>query len=405
MDEHELMIAALIASPANVPLAQLLAPRLIERKNWIAILECIASVSRLPGAPTDLVDAVALAIGKLKDLQDAHEQLSEANQSKPEAEVPVQHTEDRKNLTAFEPFSPAHQRICFADVGGMDDVKAAARMLIIEPLLRPELFRKYGKAAGGGMLLYGPPGCGKTHFAKAIAGECGAHFFNVGIHDILNMYMGNSERNVRALFESARARTPAIVFIDELDALGRKRELMRHSHLTSTINAFLIEMDGATSDNDKLMVLGATNAPWDIDPAFKRPGRFDKRLFIPPPDLVARKAILELHLANRFAKVDDTFIEVLARNTEHFSGADLAAIIDLAAEAVLSEIMRNVGPERHIDQNDLIAARKQLVPSTNEWMSQASNHAQFANDGGDYADVAAHLQQTAPRSKRRFGFL
>jgi SpoVK/Ycf46/Vps4 family AAA+-type ATPase len=315
--------------------------------------------------------------------------------------LPVAH-EDLEHLANFAPLNKARNTVRFADVGGMDALKKVAQMKIVQPFAHPELFKKYGKTAGGGILLYGPPGCGKTYFAKAIAGECDAAFFNVGIHDILNLYVGNSERNVQRLFATARAQRPAILFIDELDALGRKRDLMRHSNLTSTINAFLAELDGAVSDNDNLLVIGATNAPWDIDSAFKRPGRFDQLLFVPPPDTTARQAILDLHLANRPCAADlDT--ARLSQDTEQFSGADLAALVDEATGRVLTEVLGG-GAERPITQADLQAARKPMKASTQEWLATARNYVEYANEGGDYGDVAQYLDG-AGRSKRgKFGF-
>lgn len=302
-------------------------------------------------------------------------------------------------LTHFTPLTPTRNPVRFADIGGMASLKDAARMKIILPFRQPELFRKYGKAAGGGILLYGPPGCGKTYFAKAIAGECEATFFNIGIHDILNLYVGNSERNVSKLFDTARASRPAILFIDELDALGRKRDLMRHSSLTATINAFLAEMDGVESDNTNLLVIGATNAPWDIDSAFKRPGRFDQLFFVPPPDTAARQAILDLHLRGKPVESLDT--ARLARDTEHFSGADLAALVDAAASRVLTEVL-NGSPERPIRMNDLLEARKHARPTTGEWLATARNYVDFANDGGDYDTVAEYLKGAG--GTRRMGF-
>jgi SpoVK/Ycf46/Vps4 family AAA+-type ATPase len=294
-----------------------------------------------------------------------------------------------------------------ADVGGMDALKKSARMRIVEPFARPELFRKYRQKAGGGMLLYGPPGCGKTYFARAIAGECGAAFFHVGIHDILNMYVGNSERNIHRLFETARAQRPAIVFIDELDALCKRRDQLRHSATASTVNTFLAELDGLGADNEQLLVLGATNVPWDIDPAFKRPGRFDQRLFVPPPDAAARAAILQLWLAQRplAADVNDTAIEALAADTPDFSGADLKALVEDAVSALLQDVLQGQA-ERPLCRADLQAARSRLKASTLEWLALAKNYVEYANEGGDYADIASYLESSAAvTSKKRFGFL
>jgi len=248
-------------------------------------------------------------------------------------------------------------------------------------------------------LLYGPPGCGKTHFAKAVAGECGAAFFNVGIHDILNLYVGNSERNVRKLFETARSNKPAILFVDEIDALGRKRDLMRHSGMTTTINAFLNELDGVGNDNAELLVMGATNAPWDIDSAFKRPGRFDQLLFVPPPDQSAREAILRIHLTDK--PVSPLDLAHIARNTEHFSGADLAALVSQAADRALTDILKT-GQERPIDSKDIAAVLKEIKPSTLEWLATARNYVEYANEEGSYDEIREYLGRVG--GKRKMGF-
>jgi SpoVK/Ycf46/Vps4 family AAA+-type ATPase len=279
----------------------------------------------------------------------------------------------------------------------MEELKALARLKIIQPFAQPELFKRYGRTAGGGMLMYGPPGCGKTHFARAVAGECSASFFNVGIHDILNLYVGNSERNVQRLFATARARRPAIVFIDELDALCRKRDLMRNSNLTGTINAFLAEMDGLGTDNANLLVIGATNAPWDIDPAFKRPGRFD------PPDTAARGAILQLALA-QCPTAPEVSVAHWAEQTAGFSGADLTALVERATGRVLDLVLQGQ-PERPVDNSDLGHALKATRPSSLEWMATARQYVEHANQSGDYDAIATYLSQ-APGAKRpRFGFL
>jgi tetratricopeptide (TPR) repeat protein len=175
-------------------------------------------------------------------------------------------------------------KVTFKDVGGMDALKDEIRMKIIHPLTHAELYKAYGKAVGGGILMYGPPGCGKTHLARATAGEIKAGFVSIGINDVLDMWLGNSERNLHELFERARRSRPCVLFFDEVDALAASRSDMRQSSARHLINQFLAEMDGVGASNDGLLILAATNAPWHVDPAFRRPGRFDRILFVPPPD-------------------------------------------------------------------------------------------------------------------------
>jgi len=310
--------------------------------------------------------------------------------------IPLTHA-DIGARTVFSPYRPAGSATLFRDVGGMDALKELARIKIVTPFKRPELFKKFKKQAGGGILLYGPPGCGKTFLAKAIAGECGAAFFNVGIDDILDMYVGNSERNVAGLFDAARAQRPAVLFIDEIDALGRRRDLTRHSAATSVANTFLSEMDGLASSNESILVLGATNAIWDVDAAFKRPGRFDRVLFAPPPDRPGREAILRLALEGMPVAALD--LARLAERTDFFSGADLKALVDRAAESVLDEIVR-MGEERLLEQEDLEDALRDMRPSTLEWLEIAKNYVEYANESGLYNELKRYLEQTATTTKR-----
>jgi SpoVK/Ycf46/Vps4 family AAA+-type ATPase len=193
---------------------------------------------------------------------------------------------------------PAEDRVTFADVGGLEDAKRAVHRTIILPFQRPDLYERYGRRAGGGVLLYGPPGCGKTLLARATAGECGLPFFNVRIESILDPYIGVSEANLHAAFESARTDAPCVLFLDELDAVAYARRKQQGGGARALVDQLLQELDAIGSDNHQLLVLAATNAPWDIDDALKRPGRFDRMVFVPPPDEPARERILELHLAD-----------------------------------------------------------------------------------------------------------
>ncbi len=154
----------------------------------------------------------------------------------------------------------------------METLKEEIRIKIIHPLNHPDLYRAYGKSIGGGILLYGPPGCGKTYLARATAGEIHAGFLAVGINDVLEMWIGNSERNLHALFEHARQNTPCVLFFDEVDALAASRADLRASAGRQLINQFLAELDGIGARNEGVLVLAATNAPWHLDPAFRRPG-------------------------------------------------------------------------------------------------------------------------------------
>lgn len=280
-------------------------------------------------------------------------------------------------------------KITFADVGGMEPLKEAIRLKIIHPLKHAELFKAYGQKAGGGMLMYGPPGCGKTHLARATAGEVQAGFIVVGLHEILDMWTGNTEKNLHSLFEQARRNKPCVLFFDEVDALAASRADFRTSSMRHAINQFLTEMDGVNTSNEGVLVLAATNAPWHLDSAFRRPGRFDKILFVPPPDAEGRGAIARLHTQGK--PQADLDFAAIASATEGFSGADLKALVERAIEGKLKDAMRT-GVPKPLTTRDLIAAGQVMKPSTREWFADARNYAMYANDGGQYDELVKFLK-------------
>jgi len=290
---------------------------------------------------------------------------------------------DRLGVSEFE-----RPTLSFSHVGGMDALKEEIRMKIIHPLQNPDLFRAYGKRAGGGVLLYGPPGCGKTLISKATAGEIKATFIAVGLHNILDMWIGQSEKHLHNLFELARKSAPCILFFDEVDALAADRRDLRQSAGRTLINQFLAEMDGAQSENDGVLVLGATNAPWHIDPAFRRPGRFDRTLFVPPPDQSAREEIVRL--MSRDKPVGELDGVQIARKTDGFSGADLKAMFDLAIEEALAAAMKS-GKVVPITSKDLLRAASRHQPTTRAWFASAKNYAMYSNQSGMYDDVLRYL--------------
>lgn len=281
-------------------------------------------------------------------------------------------------------------KIKFKDVGGMDEIKEHIRMKIIAPIQNPEIFRAYGKPIGGSLLLYGPPGCGKTYLARATAGEISAGFFAIGLHHVLDMYIGNSEQRLHTLFENARAHTPCVLFFDEVDALAASRTDMRSSAGRHLINQFLSELDGIESSNEGILILAATNAPWHLDGAFRRPGRFDRMQFVPPPDQPARTAILQVHLGGK--PQDDIDYSALAARSANFSGADLKAVVEQAVEQKLKEALTKGGIPQPLRTKDLLQALKAVKPSTAQWFSSARNYALYANDGGMYDEILDYLK-------------
>lgn len=280
-------------------------------------------------------------------------------------------------------------KIKFEDVGGMKRVKEEISTKIIQPLKNPDLYKAFGKKTGGGILLYGPPGCGKTFIAKATAGEIDAKFINISLHDILDMWIGNSEKNLHDTFELARRNKPCVIFIDEVDAMGASRADLRQSAMRHVINQFLAELDGVESDNDGLLILAATNAPWSVDPAFRRPGRFDRIIFVEPPDETAREEILISQLKDKPADEIDT--HKVAAATPEYSGADLKALIDIAVEEKLRESISK-GSLQPISTKDLLKAAKQHRATTLEWFASARNYALYANESGHYDDILKYMK-------------
>jgi transitional endoplasmic reticulum ATPase len=276
----------------------------------------------------------------------------------------------------------------FENVGGMSSVKEDIRLKIIYPLQHAEMYAAYGKKIGGGILMYGPPGCGKTLLARATAGEVNSTFISVGINDVLDMWIGSSEKNLHGLFEQARRHKPCVLFFDEVDALGASRADMRRTGGRHLINQFLSELDGVSADNEGLLFLAATNAPWHLDSAFRRPGRFDRILFVPPPDEAARVEILRIALGNK--PQDSVDAKKVAQKLKDYSGADLAAIVEMAVEMKLQEAIKT-GLPKPITTNDLLAASKQVKASTGEWFATARNHALFSNEGGAYDPILEYL--------------
>jgi len=289
-------------------------------------------------------------------------------------------------LTGFE-----RPKISFQDVGGMESLKEEIRLKVIYPLQHREMFEAYGKKVGGGILMYGPPGCGKTHLARATAGEIKAGFLSVGINDVLDMWLGNSEKQLHDLFNYARSHQPCVLFFDEVDALGASRTDMKTSSARHLVNQFLAELDGARDSNEGVLILAATNAPWHLDSAFRRPGRFDRILFVPPPDETARADILRLHLQGKPTRDIDCL--TIARRTSDFSGADLKAVVDQAVEQKLREALKTGIPQPLVTK-DLTNAAAALRPSTREWFSSARNYALYSNQGGLYDDILKYLKLT-----------
>lgn len=341
---------------------------------------------------------VSFAVTEYKSAVDLDEDLRDSDlENRLGIDEPEGEVVDGKLRAGWEPADDEpsdieieRPEIDFSSVGGMEDLKEEIRMKIIHPIQNAEIFKAYGKTIGGGILMYGPPGCGKTHLARATAGEINAGFISVGISDVLDMWIGNSERNLHELFQQARRNAPCVMFFDEVDALGASRSDMKTSAGRHLINQFLSEMDGVEHSNDGVLILAATNAPWHLDSAFRRPGRFDRILFVPPPDVAARANILRILLDGK--PVDSIDHSHVARKAKSLSGADLKALVDVTVEAKLTDALKS-GVPLPIVTKDLVAAAKRIKPSTKEWFATARNYALYSNQGGTYDDILKYLDQ------------
>ncbi|MGW0184537.1 ATP-binding protein [Streptomyces sp. NPDC003362] len=400
---------AVAAAPADVPLRLHLAELLLDAgQSDAAVAEAAVALQHAPG-DAQARDLMARAMGvpqqpapqepapqqpapqqRAFDWQAAQEQVGDVVPPRfVEAPARADGQDDPGDADAWDVERPGEVRL--ADVGGMQDVKDRLEAAFLAPLRNPELRKLYGKSLRGGLLLYGPPGCGKTFIARAVAGELGAAFLSVSVNDVLDMWIGNSERNMHEIFETARRQAPCVVFLDELDALGAKRSRTAHSGMRNTVNQLLTELDGIDSAaNEGVFVLAATNVPWDVDIALRRPGRLDRTILVLPPDGPAREAILRYHLRDR--PIENVDLGKLVKATDGLSGADLAHVCEAAAERALLDSART-GTVRLIGMKDLLAAAKDVVPSTEPWFASARNVAMFANQGGMYDDLVAYLKK------------
>jgi transitional endoplasmic reticulum ATPase len=254
-------------------------------------------------------------------------------------------------------------KVRFDDIAGLDGVKEQIRVKMILPFTHAEKAKRYRVKSGGGILLYGPPGTGKTMIAKAVAGELEAAFFAIAPSEILNKWVGESEKNIRKLFDTAREAGRAVVFIDEVEALvPRRRETEQGSVMARVVPQILAELDGFDAKDDRaILFLGATNEPWSIDPAMLRPGRLDEKVLVGLPDAEARRKILEMNLKD-VPLADDVDLASLARRLEGYSGADTAYLCRKTAEQTFLDAVGR-GDERPLRKADFERVLSTLRPS------------------------------------------
>jgi len=393
-DDAELraLRTAVGAQPDSVDLRLRLATALASRDHHSEALEhCTAALGRDPGnsQAVTLLQQISAALA-----EPAKPKTGKQNFDWSAAESEVSHLIEPAFVQDFEPDpvieGAERPTLRLADVGGMAEVKQRLELALLGPLRNPELAKAFGKSVRGGLLLYGPPGCGKTFIARAVAGELGASFYAIGIADVLDMWIGNSERNLKEIFAAARRNAPCVLFFDEMDALGQKRSQLRNSSgMRNTVNQLLNELDSVGNNNEGVFTLAATNHPWDVDVALRRPGRFDRMLLVLPPDPPAREVILRYHLKDR--PLSGINLDVLVRATEDFSGADLAHLCESATEQAMADSIRT-GTVRPIGMPDFTTVLREVKPSTGPWFTTARNVAMFANSDGSYDDLLKYFK-------------
>jgi len=334
---------------------------LVARPYLIQAAECMIELAEENGDPTQRAEQEAYArelldLARSCDRQAAHAG-GRGGKARDRARDDGEADTDARDWIVRE-----KPDVRFADIAGLDDVKQEIYLKMIYPFQHPELAQKYGIDVGGGLLLFGPPGTGKTMFARAIACELDATMFVLTPAQILSKWVGEAEQNIRKLFDAAKDEPKAVIFMDEVEALVPRRRSSESTVMQRVVPQILQELEGFDRKAGRaLMFLGATNEPWALDPAMLRPGRLDAKVYVPLPDAEARFKLFEIYLGKRPLTDDVNFAELVAR-TEGYSGADIKA---LAARAASRPFLESVagGSPRNISMADMLAVIEQTLPS------------------------------------------
>lgn len=305
---------------------------------------------------------------------------------------------DSSSLEETFEIKPEKSDMTFEQVAGLDDVKEEIRLSIIQPMMSPQLYQRLGLKPGGGILLYGPPGCGKTFIGRAAAGQCKANFYNVKISDILSKYVGESEQHFSRMTEDAIKNAPSIIFLDEIDALGVSRDSADASHTARLVNQILSSMDGFSSKDAAKPVfwMATTNRPWAVDPAVRRPGRLDRTVFVPLPDAPARKKIFQLNTTAELVSLHPADYDWLAQNTEGYTSADIVDIAKSAKQIIAKEVSLEGKSERPVVIRDFQTALSQTKKSLVPWLVKAKNEIERSGEASEYPDLVNLIRRYLP---------
>ena len=374
--------AAVEAVPDNLALRLHVAALLLEAGRPAESLEHSSAVLALVPGQRDAVELAERATGALP-----HSPFPVAGPYPAVAPEPQHRGASVDQWVLGEVEEP---RTTLADVGGMTALKRWLRTAFLSSLRDPQMRRLFGRSLRGGLLMYGPPGCGKTFLARAVAGELQASFLRIDLAHVVDMWLGYSRRSIHEIFETGRASAPCLLYLDQLDAIGPRRAGRRHSIGRGVVDQLVAELYSASEEHEGVFVIAATEHPWDVDALLRRPGRLDHRLLVLPPDLEAREAIIRGVLAGR-PLADDLDLGALAARTDKYSAADLAQLCESAAAAALEASMVS-NSSRPIALADFTRGLHEIRPSTPSWFDLARDYARFAAEPGSYDDLVTYLR-------------
>lgn len=277
------------------------------------------------------------------------------------------------------------------DVKGLDAVKHAFSLRLEHPAQYASVFNQFGYKPGGGFLLYGPPGCGKSMLVRATAQHYQLPLISLSVNAVIDPFYGQSAHNIEALFEEARSYPLSMVLIDDFDTFAYHRAKSSFE-LRNAIDQLMTELDRCYENQQQVLVVGISDMPWDIDPAMRRFGRMDKLFFVPPPDWESRRDIFTSELTGKPQDEAINYAE-LAHKTDLFSGADIASVVASCSESIIDRIIYHGEKDRIIQQHDLIQVIEQTHSTAMEWLTNIANYVRFANQNGYYNDVKAYLEK------------